>query len=194
MRLSARMENKNTGFQIRAHGSLAERFGRYVYLNNACSNGSDNYNRNNKNYIKNNCWQWMGERNDRGYGVIGNGTRKQGISKAHRVAYELFYFTKLEKDNCICHICDNPACVNPQHLFIGTQADNIADMIAKGRNILPPIRRGKQSNFAKLNDKKIRQIRNLAKDGFSSRKLARKFTVSKTTILQIVKRKSWRHV
>ncbi len=68
--------------------------------------------------------------------------------------------------------------------FIGTQADNIADMIAKDRNIPPPIRRGKQSNFAKLNDKKIRQIR----------KLARKFTVSKTTILQIVKRQSWRHV
>lgn len=194
MRLAAGIENKNTGFQIRAHGSLAERFSRYVYLKKAASNASDNDNRNNKNHIKNNCWQWMGARNDRGYGVIGNGTRKQGISKAHRIAYELFYFTKLEKGNCICHICDNPACVNPQHLFVGTQADNIADMITKGRNVLPPIRRGKQSKFAKLHDKKIRQIRNLAKDGFSSRKLARKFTVSKTTILQIVKRQSWRHV
>lgn len=182
MRLSAEIETKKTKAQARSHGSLAERFGRYVYLSKGSSKSNGD------------CWKWMGARNDRGYGVIGQGARKQGISKAHRTAYELFYFTKLTKGQCICHSCDNPACVNPQHLFLGTQADNIADMIAKGRNVLPPIRKGEQCNFAKLTNKQIRQIRKLAKDGFSSRKLARRFEVSKTTILQIVKRKSWRHV
>lgn len=204
MRLSAELETKRVKSQTRAHGSLLERFGRYVYLSNSCinvgngdnSNNSNvnNYNRNQQNSVNNNCWYWIGARNDSGYGVIGRGSRKQGISKAHRIAYELFYFTKLEKDKCVCHTCDNPACVNPRHLFIGTQADNVADMIAKGRNVLPPIRRGNKSNLARLNDKKIMQIRKLANGGSSSRKIAKQFEVSKTTILQIVKRKSWRHV
>ena len=192
MKLLSPTEIKKAKNQTRIRTSLAERFGRYVYLNNVYNNANNS--NNNKNHIKNNCWCWMGTRNDRGYGVIGNGTRKKGVSKAHRVSYELFHFTKLEKDKCVCHACDNPACVNPQHLFVGTQADNVADMIAKGRNVLPPVRKGKKSNSAKLNNKKIRQIRKLARDGFLSRKIAREFEVSKTTIFQIVKRKSWRHV
>lgn len=204
MILSAELETKRVKSKTRAHGSLEERFSRYVYLNDFStneSNGNDSnntndydYKGNKKNSIKNNCWYWIGARNDRGYGVIGRGSRKQGIIKAHRIAYELFYFTKLEKDKCVCHTCDNPACVNPQHLFIGTQADNVADMIAKGRNVLPPIRRGNKSNLARLNDKKISQIRKLANGGSSSRKIAKQFEVSNTTILQVVQRKSWRHV
>jgi len=161
------------------HGSLTERFSRYVYLSKD---------------INNNCWNWMGAKNDCGYGVIGRGTRCHGISKAHRVAYEIFHFTDLHKTICVCHICDNPACVNPKHLFLGTQADNVADMIAKGRNTPPPVRKGEEANFAKLTEQQIRQIRKLSKAGTSSRKIAKSFAVSKTTILQIVNHKSWRHV
>ncbi|GAB4165592.1 MAG: hypothetical protein Tsb006_5100 [Rickettsiaceae bacterium] len=160
----------------RTQGSLAERFARYVFL-------SDNE-----------CWRWLGAKNDRGYGVIGNGTRCQGISKAHRVSYEIFYFTKLSKTKFICHACDNPGCVNPKHLFVCTQADNVADMIAKDRNSPPPIRRGEAASFAKLTEPQIRQIRQLSKTGTSSSKIAKTFAVSKTTILQIVNHKSWRHV
>jgi hypothetical protein len=191
MRLSARMENKNTGFQIRAHGSLAERFSRYVYLNNACSNGNDSdNNRNNKNHIKNNCWQWMGARNDRGYGVIGQGTRKQGISKAHRIAYELFYFTKLEKDNCICHICDNPACVNPNHLSIGTPKDNSQDMIAKGRKkVVAPL--GEGNGKAKLTVEKVKLIK---QSNLKSAELARQFGLSENCIRGVRIGRTWSHV
>jgi len=156
--------------------TLIERFGRYVY------------------FIDTGCWTWRGARNDRDYGVIGLGSRDQGIAKAHRVSYELFTSCKLNPAQCVCHICDNPPCVNPHHLFIGSRLDNFNDMVAKGRHKPPPVKRGEESPNAKLNISNVHEIRKLSKLGFSASKLAKMFGVSKTTILMIVHNKSWRHV
>lgn len=80
------------------------------------------------------CWLWTGAVDGGGYGVIGIGSRNV---KAHRAHYEMAV-CKISVGKVLLHTCDNPGCVNPKHLVEGTQKDNVADMIAKGRNFVLP--------------------------------------------------------
>lgn len=88
------------------------------------------------------CIPWVGCTNEDGYGVIGSGTRKGKMVLAHRVSYQLF-IEPIPDDICVLHRCDYPPCVNPVHFFLGTRADNSADMVAKerGRKRVPGSRR-----------------------------------------------------
>jgi hypothetical protein len=82
------------------------------------------------------CWQWTAAVDSCGYGQIMVGNKLDGTYKlapAHRVSFELFK-GKIPDGYCVCHTCDNPRCVNPDHLFPGTQLDNIRDRDSKGRN------------------------------------------------------------
>ncbi len=76
------------------------------------------------------CWEWSAGKSDWGYGSIHNGVTSV---HSHRVSWEL-HFGKIPKNMHVCHMCDNPGCVRPEHLFLGTAKDNAADMCSKGRH------------------------------------------------------------
>lgn len=80
---------------------------------------------------KNQCWEWTGNKDDKGYGTISTGYKKSP-AKAHRISWEI-HFGEIPKGLFVLHACDNPSCVNPKHLMIGSQQANAIDMSKKGR-------------------------------------------------------------
>ena len=106
----------------------------------------------------------------------------------HRWSYEYFN-GPIPQGYDVCHHCDNPCCVNPKHLFVGTRQDNINDMVSKNRQC-----RGSQKPTAKLNENDVIAIRNYPSYYGSNRKLAKKYQVSVGTIEQIKSNKTWRHI
>lgn len=79
------------------------------------------------------CWEWTKARHPQGHGQLASGIRPRHIVYAHRVAWELANGRALKRGEVVRHRCDNPPCCNPAHLLVGTQADNVADMIERGR-------------------------------------------------------------
>lgn len=125
------------------------------------------------------CWLWTGSKNPNGYGQIR--VDKKSIL-THRVSWEL-YKGPIPKGLFVCHHCDTPACVNPNHLFLGTQSDNIQDMLAKGR-----------SGNAKLTVDQTREIRERVANGEKPIMIAKEFGVVKSTIYRVVNRKTWKEI
>ena len=80
---------------------------------------------------KTNCWEWQGYLDRDGYGQLHINQTK--VNKAHRLSYEI-HKGEISSNLCVCHKCDNPKCVNPEHLFLGTHQDNIKDKVSKGRS------------------------------------------------------------
>ena len=131
----------------------------------------------------NGCWEWFASKNA-GYGQLM--VDKRPIP-AHRLSYEL-HWGSIPAGMHVCHRCDNRACINPDHLFIGTNADNMADRDAKGRGI---IYRGEDHGSAKLTEADVRAIRSST---LSNRKLAPLYGVCGKTISVIRSGKHWAHV
>lgn len=135
------------------------------------------------------CWTWTAGVDRRGYGKFRiNDDAKDTL--AHRFSYEL-HFGPFDADLCVCHSCDNPPCVNPSHLFLGTRADNNADMVAKGRHANGHLS-GERSPTAKLTDAQAREIRVIYETGLTQREIADKFGVSRSTISNVVLWKNWK--
>ena len=135
------------------------------------------------------CWIWTAARSPRGYGAFGRGSREARVILAHRFSWEQAN-GPIPDGLCVLHRCDNPPCVNPAHLFLGTRTDNNRDMHAKGR-ANPP--RGERHPRARLTEEKVREIRRLAAAGISQRQIARMFGVSKGAVASVVTRQ-WKHV
>lgn len=130
------------------------------------------------------CWIWLGAKHAKGYGHIHLGNT---VEKAHRVSYRINFGT-IPFGMFVLHRCDNPGCVNPDHLFLGTNEDNMADMKAKGRGNAP---RGEAQHLSRLSEAAVLSIRGSAETG---RRLARAYSVSPQTICDVRKRKTWKHI
>lgn len=138
------------------------------------------------------CWEWQGSKRH-GYGRIIVGSRKDGTRKsksAHRVSYELFC-GEIPDGFDVCHKCDNPCCVNPDHLFVGTRQDNVNDREAKGRN-KPP--KGTKNGRAKLTESDVLEIREKRRSGAFFYELAEEYGVCKKTIQDAVSGRNWANV
>lgn len=156
---------------IRGHQSrvdFVERFWSYVNVSSPSS-----------------CWEWTGHKSH-GYGMLAVNRKKYA---AHRVSYEMA--NGLILDNLqVCHHCDNPSCVNPDHLFLGTNSDNVADCISKGRQT-----RGSSHPVAKLTEQQVLDIRTKYASGlFLQREIAAEYGITQDNVSYIIHRKTWKHI
>lgn len=134
------------------------------------------------------CWEWSAYRNNQGYGMFTPIETRTPIG-AHRLSY-ILHFNDIPEGLFVLHKCDNPPCVNPNHLFLGTAKDNIRDAIQKGRLLN---RDNSTKRKPTLNEEKIRLIRGL-EESLSRTKIAQAFDVSLNTISNILKGRTWKHV
>jgi hypothetical protein len=136
------------------------------------------------------CWMWTGATTPAGYGKISTGGREGGLLLATRLSLMLHHSLGAWPTGVnACHRCDTPACVNPAHLFMGTQADNMADSAAKGRMAC-----GSRRPMAKLSEADIPVIRRRISEGAPRQCIADSFGVSRSAIRQVVIGLTWRHV
>jgi hypothetical protein len=130
------------------------------------------------------CVEWSGYKNEHGYGKVMINRR---CVRAHRHAWERA-FGPIPVGLHVLHRCDNPSCVNPEHLFLGTQAQNMADKVAKGRQ-----RKGERVPSAKLTAEQVREI--MASAGADTqRAIAARFGIHQSTVSDIARRKRWGHL
>ena len=133
------------------------------------------------------CWEWTRTRNIFGYGTL----RVNGKTVlAHRLSYELSRGEKIKPGMNICHKCDNPICINPGHLFLGTRSDNMKDCFKKGRSSVKPASFPGESNpMCKLSNLQVGEILELLRSGETQKNIAIRYGVSQSQIANIKKGK-----
>lgn len=142
--------------------------------------------------IDGSCWEWIGGKNDEGYGKF-TLDQNGGTIPAHRYSYKL-NVGSLPNDMLVCHHCDNPSCVNPTHLFLGTAEDNAIDKETKNRGNHPV---GSECHLSKLTEKDVITIRGtipMEEIIIKAKDLAKTYNVAVSTIYDILFRKTWRHI
>jgi hypothetical protein len=133
----------------------------------------------------NECWNWLGSFDKDGYGQIRDGIRKIQ-DRGHKFSYRL-HFGEIPQGMCVCHTCDNRACTNPNHLFIGTHKDNIQDKMNKNRQA-----KGEMQGHHKLTNEQIDSIRSRMNENY--KELCQEFNVVPSTIYRIWRKDSWKHI
>lgn len=132
------------------------------------------------------CWEWQGTLVG-GYGQLRFGGSRYA---AHRVSYEL-HKGPIPEGLYVCHACDNRACVNPAHLWLGTNEANMQDKLAKNRQAHVI---GRQQGTVKLHPPQVLVIRRLVREGVSQQAIARRFGISQSLVSRIASGKAWKHL
>jgi hypothetical protein len=131
------------------------------------------------------CWLWTGAPNTGGYGQV---CINWEVRLVHAVAFEEFY-GPIPAGLCVLHHCDNPPCVRPDHLWLGTKAENNADRDAKGRTA-----RGIRSGMHKVTEQDVVAIRQMYAAGLHQGEIAIRFGMSRTGVGEIIRRQVWKHI
>lgn len=135
------------------------------------------------------CWEWQAGKERFGYGLIG----VAGFTmRSHRLSFILAK-GEIRQEDCVCHSCDNPPCVNPNHLWIGSRANNFWDMVTKNRNFA--LSSVGESNFkSKLTEADAAKIIELAKAGVTVSDLMKQYDLSRSGIHNLLRGKVWKHL
>lgn len=163
----------SVGFKKHARGTLEERFWNFVQKK------SDDE-----------CWEWQGQRLSNGYGRISLGAKSLGSDGAHRVSWRIANKQEIPDGMFVMHKCDNPCCVNPNHLTIGTPKDNTQDMISKGRKRVVSAK-GEGNGKSLLDEEKVRFIRSST---LNHAELGRQLGVSPNCIRGVRISRTWSHI
>lgn len=137
---------------------------------------------------KDDCWNWNGSKFWFGHGRI---CWNNKILYSHRVSWEIEHCAQVPNGLCVLHNCDNPSCVNPRHLFLGTKKENNLDRDRKGRQVAS---RGEKHGMAKLSNSDVNKIRLLVSSGETCSSVDKKFNISQGYSWKISSRKNWKHV
>ena len=138
------------------------------------------------------CWEWQLGKYPNGYGQTKFNGRGMG---AHRLSFMLLSnpmgISTIPHEMCVLHSCDNPGCVNPTHLWLGSKQDNMTDKINKGRNRCPI---GEDHGMSKLKEFDVMRICEMLDDGYTQSYIASRFPVSCEMISRIKMGKAWTHL
>lgn len=135
------------------------------------------------------CWEWTATKLPKGYAFFrGRAFGIHGYIYGHRFSWMLVN-GPIPYGMQVCHRCDNPSCVNPEHLFLGSSSDNHQDMKQKGRHLY-----GELNSEAKLTELQVLEIHEIAKSGLSQKKIAKQFGVGQMTICRILRGERWNHI
>jgi hypothetical protein len=135
------------------------------------------------------CWDFFAAHDKNMYGRFS--VRINGVKttiRAHRYSFFLRFGFLPQETSLVCHTCDHPWCVNPNHLFLGSSNDNTQDKVMKGRQA-----RGVKIANSTLTEKEVREIRELT-PSMSKSKLSKLYGISRSTLLAIILRKTWKHI
>lgn len=133
------------------------------------------------------CWVWTASRTRHGYGYFASGRK---MARAHRISWVMTH-GEIADGIHVLHRCDNPSCVRPDHLFLGTNDDNVRDKCLKGRHRCGV---GENQGNSKLNTAAVLKIRERLAAGASRKDIASEFGIGQTTVSSIKHRKSWAHI